>query len=85
MLKVSSKSKPNSVAGAIAHALKTTEKIEAQAVGAGAINQLMKACAIASGFLAPIGYKVVVQPTFNLIDINGEEVTSLLFIITRVK
>lgn len=85
MLKVSSKSKPNAVAGAIANTLKTEEKVEAQAVGAGAVNQLMKACAIASGYLAPIGYRVMVQPTFNLIDINGEEVTSLLFVITRVK
>ena len=51
-LKVSSKSNPNSVAGALANAFRSSGKVEIQAVGAGALNQAVKAIAIARGFLA---------------------------------
>lgn len=56
-LKVSSKSNPNSVAGALANAFRSSGKVEIQAVGAGALNQAVKAIAIARGFLAPSGKK----------------------------
>ena len=52
MLKVSSKSNPNSVAGAIAGIIAEKGKVELQAIGAGAINQVVKAIAIARGFVA---------------------------------
>ena len=54
-LKVSSKSSPASVAGAIAGMVKDGVSVEIQAVGAGAVNQAVKAIAISRGFLSPIG------------------------------
>ena len=53
VLKISSKSNPNSVAGAIAGLIKESQKAEMQAIGAGALNQAVKAVAIARGFVAP--------------------------------
>ena len=55
ILKVSTKSNPNSVAGALANLLKENDRVEVDTIGAGAINQAIKAVAIARGFVAPIG------------------------------
>lgn len=55
VLKVSSKSVPNSVAGAIAAVIREQRTVEVQAVGAGAANQAIKSIAVARGYLAPIG------------------------------
>ena len=55
ILKISSKSNPNSVAGAIAGLVKESHRAEMQAIGAGALNQAVKAVAIARGFVAPSG------------------------------
>ena len=74
-LKVSSKSNPNSVAGALAGVVREQGSAEIQAVGAGAINQAVKAIAIARGFLAPSGYDMIVVPSFADVTINGEERT----------
>ena len=52
VLKVSSKSKPNSVAGALANAFREKQTVEIQAVGAGSLNQAIKAIAIARGYVA---------------------------------
>ena len=71
VLKVSSKSKPNSVAGALANAFKDKQGIEIQAIGAGALNQAIKAIAIARGFVAPSGKNLICIPAFTDIDING--------------
>jgi stage V sporulation protein S len=78
-LKVSSKSSPSSVAGAIAGMIKDGVPVEIQSVGAGAVNQAVKAIAIARGFLAPIGIEVVAIPSFADIDINGETRTAIRF------
>lgn len=59
VLKVSTKSNPNSVAGALAAIIKEKNIAEIQAVGAGAINQAVKAIAIARGFVAPSGKDIV--------------------------
>ena len=59
MLKVSSRSNPNSVAGALAGVLRERGEAEIQAIGAGAINQAVKAIAIARGFVAPSGKDIV--------------------------
>ena len=59
ILKISSKSNPNSVAGAIAGLVKESQKAEMQAIGAGALNQAVKAVAIARGFVAPAGAYIV--------------------------
>jgi len=81
ILKVSSKSSPNSIAGALAGVVRERGTAELQAVGAGAINQAVKAVAIARGFVAPAGVDLICIPAFTDIDINGEEKTALKIIV----
>ena len=81
VLKVSSSSSPNSVAGALAGVLRERGGAELQAIGAGAINQGVKAVAIARGFVAPSGVDLVCIPAFTDIEINGEERTAIKFIV----
>ena len=64
-LKVSSKSNPNGVAGAIANVIRDGKSVEIQAVGAGALNQAIKALAIARGFVAPSGKNLICIPAFT--------------------
>ena len=80
-LKVGSKSNPNSVAGALANVFKTTDSVEIQAIGAGALNQAVKAVAIARGFVAPAGKNLVCIPAFTDINLDGEERTAIKLII----
>lgn len=80
-LKVSSKSNPSSVAGALANVFKDQEMVEIQAVGAGAINQAIKAIAIARGFVAPSGKNLICTPAFSDISIDGEERTAIKLIV----
>lgn len=81
VLKVSTKSNPNSVAGALAAIIKEKNIVEVQAVGAGAINQAVKAVAIARGFVAPTGRDIVCVPAFTDIEIDGEERTAIKLIV----
>lgn len=80
-LKVSSKSNPNSVAGALAGVIRENGSAEIQAIGAGALNQSIKAIAIARGFLAPSGTDLVCIPSFADVEINGEERTAIKLLI----
>ncbi len=80
-LKVSSHSNPNSVAGALAGVIREHGEAEIQAVGAGAINQSVKAIAIARGFLSPGGIDLVFVPAFTDIEIDGEERTAIKMIV----
>ena len=80
-LKVGSKSYPNSVAGALANVFREKGSVEIQAVGAGALNQAIKAVAIARGFIAPSGKNLVCIPAFQDISIDGEERTAIKLII----
>lgn len=82
-LKVSSKSSPASVAGAIAGMIKDGSVVEVQAVGAGAVNQAVKAIAISRGFLSPIGIEIVCVPAFADIVIDGEYRTAIRFSVER--
>lgn len=82
ILKVSSKSKPNSVAGALANALRERDVVEIQAVGAAALNQAVKAVAIARGYVAPTGKDLICVPAFSDITIEGEERTAIKLIIS---
>jgi len=85
-LKVSSKSNPNSVAGALVAVIREQGYVEMQAVGAGAINQAIKAIAIARGFVAPSGMDLVCAPAFADITIAGEDRTAMkLLVEKRVK
>ena len=81
ILKVSSKSNPNSVAGALANVFREKGIVEIQAVGAGALNQAIKAIAIARGFVAPSGKNLICIPAFSDITIEGEERTAIKLIV----
>lgn len=81
VLKVSAQSKPKSVAGALAAVLREKGTAEVQAVGAGAVNQAVKAIAIARGYVAPNGIDLVSIPAFAEIMIEAEERTAIRFIV----
>ena len=80
-IKVSSKSNPNSVAGALANVFREKGVVEVQAIGAGALNQAIKGVAIARGFVAPSGKNLVCTPAFIDINIEGEERTAIKLIV----
>ena len=84
VLKVSSKSNPSSVAGAIAGLIKQNVKVEVQAIGAGALNQAVKAAAIARGYVAPVGIDLVFTPAFTKIEVDGVETTGMKLIVKGV-
>lgn len=81
VLKVSAKSSPNAVAGALAGVLRERGIAEIQAVGAGALNQAVKAVAIARGFVAPAGIDLVCIPAFTDIKIDGQDRTAIKLIV----
>jgi stage V sporulation protein S len=81
VLKVSSKSNPNSCAGALAGVLRQDGAVEVQTVGAGALNQAIKAVAIARGFVAPSGIDLVCIPSFADIEIDGENRTAIRLLV----
>ncbi|QDR80430.1 stage V sporulation protein S [Sporomusa termitida] len=81
VLKVSAQSNPKSVAGALAAVLRERGSAEVQAVGAGAVNQAIKAIAISRGFVAPNGIDLITIPAFAEITIDGEERTAIRFIV----
>lgn len=84
ILKVKSTSDPNKVAGALAGTIREVGKAEMQTIGAGALNQAVKALAIARGFLAPSGIDLVCYPAFVDVEIDGAERTAIrLFIEPR--
>jgi stage V sporulation protein S len=83
VLKVSAKSNPNSVAGALAAVLRERENAELQAVGAGAINQAVKAVAIARSYLKPSEIDLSCVPSFIDVEINGNERTGISLAIER--
>ena len=81
ILKVSARSSPNAVAGAIAGVIREANEVEVQAVGAGAANQAIKAIAIARGYLAPAGIDLVCAPSFANVVIGDEERTAIRLIV----
>jgi stage V sporulation protein S len=81
VLKVSSKSSPNSCAGAMAGVIRQDGAVEVQVVGAGALNQAIKAVAIARGYLAAGGIDLVCVPTFADIEIDGASRTAIRLLI----
>ncbi|MBN1484677.1 MAG: stage V sporulation protein S [Chloroflexia bacterium] len=76
-IRVAAQSRSTAVAGAIAGVVREQGKAEIQAIGAGAVNQAIKACAIARGFLTLDGLDVVCIPTFADVDIGGQERTAI--------
>ena len=79
VLKVSAQSNPKSVAGALASVVREQGTAEIQAIGAGAVNQTMKAIAIARGYLAPTGVNLVAIPAFIDVEIDGQARTAIRF------
>lgn len=78
-LKVSAHSKTKALAGALAAVIRSEGTVELQAIGAGAVNQAVKAIAIARGYVAPNGFNLVLIPSFVEIIIDNEERTAIRF------
>ncbi len=81
VLKVAATSKPVSVAGAIAGVIRTRSRVEIHAIGAGALNQAIKAIAISRGYLAPAGVEVVCIPSFIDLSLGGQERTGIRLLV----
>lgn len=81
ILRASKNSNPNSIAGAIAYLFKKNHIVEIQLIGAGALNQAIKAVAIARGFVAPSGVDLVCIPAFVEIDLVDEVRTGIKLIV----
>jgi len=77
IIKVSAKSRSTAVAGAIAGVVRERGRAEVQAIGAGAVNQAVKAVAIARGYLQLDGIDVICIPEFAEVDIGGQERTAV--------
>jgi stage V sporulation protein S len=80
-IKVSAKSRSTAVAGAIAGVIREHKHADVQAIGAGAVNQAVKAIAIAHGYLQQDGLDIVCVPTFVEVDVSGEERTAVRLIV----
>ena len=81
VLKVSSKSNPVSVAGAIAGIIREKQIVEVQGIGAGAVNQALKSIAVARGYVAPSGMDLVCVPSFSSVEVDGESKTAMKLIV----
>ncbi len=81
VIKVSAKSRSTAVAGAIAAVIREHRYAEVQAIGAGAVNQAVKALAIARGYLSGDQIDIVCVPYFTEVDIEGQERTAVRFIV----
>jgi stage V sporulation protein S len=79
IIKVSAKSRSTAVAGAIAGVIREHQRAEVQAIGAGAVNQAVKALAIARVYLERDSMDIVFVPYFTEVDIEGQERTAIRF------
>lgn len=83
VLKVSTRSRPSAVAGAIAGVIRESGMAEVQSIGAGATNQAIKAVAIARSYLSEEGIDIVCVPSFIDVAIDEEERTAIRLLIER--
>lgn len=81
IIKVSANSRTSAVAGAIAGMMREHNRVEVQAIGAGAVNQAVKAIAIARGYLHEEGLHIVCIPEFTSVTIEGKERTAIRLIV----
>ncbi len=81
IIKVAGKSRTTAVAGAIAGVVRERRRAEVQAIGAGAVNQAVKAVAIARGYLAEDGIDVICVPCFTEVIVGGQERTAVKLIV----
>jgi stage V sporulation protein S len=84
LIKVSARSRSTAVAGAIAGVVREYGYADIQAIGAGAVNQAVKAMAIARGYLDRDEIEVVFTPHFTEVDIDGQERTAVRFSVDQV-
>jgi len=85
IIKVSSKSKCSSLAGAIANIIKEKKTIEVHTIGAGALNQLVKSIIISRGFLAPLGIEITCIPSFTDVKIDNISKTGIKMLIKQIE
>jgi stage V sporulation protein S len=83
IIKVSAHSRSTSVAGAIAGVIREVGRAEVQAIGAGAVNQAVKAAAIALGYLKQDGIDVIMIPAFTEVSIDDQERTAVKLTIEK--
>ncbi|MFW6115432.1 MAG: stage V sporulation protein S [Chloroflexota bacterium] len=83
IIKVASDSRSTAVAGAIAGVMREQDNVDVQAIGAGAVNQAVKAVAIAGGYLELDGIDIICVPTFVEVDIEGQERTAVRLRVER--
>ncbi len=81
-LKVRSKSIPCKVAGAIANIYRQEGCVLIETIGAGSLNQAIKAIAIARGYVTPSGTELVVIPSFGEVTINDAKKTAIRLVVT---
>jgi len=81
IIKVSARSRSTAVAGAIAGVVRDHKRAEVQAIGAGAVNQAIKAVAIARGYLALDGIDVICIPSFTEVAIEDQERTAVRLLV----
>lgn len=84
VLRVAGSSNVKSVAGSITKSLEEGKIVEVHTIGASSINQAVKACAMARGFIATKGYDLIVRPGFSTTEIDGSEKTALKLVISIV-
>lgn len=82
ILRVSASSPVANVASAIAHAIYDHRKVVVRAIGAGSVNQAVKAIAVARGFAAPKGYDLVCVPAFQTIDGRDGDISAIVFTVS---
>ena len=81
IIKVSARSRTAAVAGAIAGVMREVSRAEVQAIGAGAVNQALKAIVIAKGYLAEEGVHIVCEPSFVEVMIDDQERTAIRILV----
>ncbi len=85
ILRVSGSSRPNSVAGAIAALLRNEGEVEVQAIGPHAVNQAVKAIAIARSYIEADGLDLRTVPSFVKLELQNEERTAVRFAVVSVE
>lgn len=83
IIKVSARSRTASVAGAVAGVIREVGRVEVQAIGAGAVNQAIKAIIIAGGYLAEENIQLTCVPSFVDIAIDAQERTAIRFAVEK--
>jgi stage V sporulation protein S len=79
LFRVSSTSHPTAIAGAIAGTIRDGKPAILQAIGAGSVNQTVKAIVVARGYLAGDGISIICMPAFVELEVDGKERTALRF------